>query len=92
MPDLDPACDHADLEAKKRLNLAEAVRAACIEAAFRSYEDAKISGLCHEGAWECAVSALREVDLQRIAASSDTQRNIAADERHPEARYHDGRL
>lgn len=48
--------------------LAEAVRAACVEAALQSYEDAKISGLCHEGAWECAVSAIRTLDLDPIIA------------------------
>lgn len=37
---------------------------ACIEAALQGYEEAKISGLCHEGAWECAVSAMRMFDVE----------------------------
>jgi hypothetical protein len=30
---------------------AEAVRQACIAAALQAYEDAGVSGLCHEGCW-----------------------------------------
>ena len=45
------------------LRLAEAVREACLEAALAAYEDAQIRGLCAEGAWECAVGALRTLDL-----------------------------
>ncbi len=39
------------------------IREACIEAALQAYEDAGIQGLCAEGRWEAAVSALRTVDL-----------------------------
>jgi formiminotetrahydrofolate cyclodeaminase len=49
--------------------LAEAVRQACIDAAASAYEDASLSGLCHEGAWEVAVGAIRSVDLSALAAS-----------------------
>jgi hypothetical protein len=48
------------------LHIAEAVRQTCIEAALRAYEDAGLSGLCHEGRWECAVDAMRGLDLQRL--------------------------
>jgi hypothetical protein len=48
--------------------LAEAVRQACIEAAQAAYEDARINGLCHEGAWECAVDTIRSLDLASIVA------------------------
>ncbi|MEW5889952.1 MAG: acetyltransferase [Pseudomonadota bacterium] len=48
--------------------LAEAVRRACVNAALEAYEDAQIRGLCREGAWECAVDAVRQVDLARIIA------------------------
>ena len=37
------------------LQLAEAVRQACIAAALWAYEDAGLSGLCQEGRWEYAV-------------------------------------
>jgi quinol monooxygenase YgiN len=44
---------------------AESVRAACVEAALAAYEDASIRGVCHEGAWEAAVSALRTAPLPK---------------------------
>ena len=56
--------DHND--AQDFLRLAETVRAACLAAALESYEEASIRGLCHEGAWECAVGAIRSLNLQRI--------------------------
>jgi hypothetical protein len=46
--------------------LAEAVRTACLEAALHAYEDAGISGLCEEGRWECAVQAIKGVDLNAL--------------------------
>ena len=46
--------------------LAEAIRTACLEAALRAYEDAGISGLCEEGRWECAVQAIKDVDLSAL--------------------------
>lgn len=51
-----------------RRRLAEAVRAACVEAALRAYEDAGLSGLCAEGRFECAVGALRTLDLGALVA------------------------
>ena len=53
--------------------VAEAVREACIAAALAGYEDAGMSGLCHEGRWECAISAMRIVDLDALLASLDGQ-------------------
>lgn len=46
--------------------LAEAIRTACLEAALRAYEDAGISGLCHEGRWEYAVQAIQRMDLTAL--------------------------
>lgn len=46
--------------------LAEATRAACVGAALDAYEAAAMSGLCHEGAWENAIGAMRQIDLQTI--------------------------
>lgn len=43
--------------------LAEAVRAACIKAALEAYEDGGILGLCAEGRWEYAISAMRQLDV-----------------------------
>jgi hypothetical protein len=39
----------------ERLQIAETVRQACIKVAIESHEDARLSGLCHEGQWEYAV-------------------------------------
>jgi hypothetical protein len=52
--------------ADKKRCLAEAVRAACVKAALEGYERAAISGLCHEGAWECAVDAIRALNLETV--------------------------
>ena len=48
--------------------VAEAVRAACIAAAVRAYEEGGVSGLCAEGRWELAVQAIRELDLEHLGA------------------------
>jgi formiminotetrahydrofolate cyclodeaminase len=59
--------------------LTEAVRKACVDAAIDGYERASISGLCHEGAWEAAVSAIR------VAAPAPAECGAHADaERDPE--------
>jgi len=50
------------------LQLAEAVRAACLAAALESYEDASMRGLCHEGAWECAIGAIRALNVRSLVA------------------------
>lgn len=51
------------------LSLAEGVRKACIEAALAAYEDAGIAGLCAEGRWEAAISAMQSLDVKAIAAA-----------------------
>ena len=48
------------------IKLAEVVRQACLEAALTAYEDAGMSGLCHEGAWECAMEAIRGLDAAAV--------------------------
>lgn len=59
------------------LQLAAAVRSACVEAALDGYERAQTAGLCREGAWECAVDAIRMIDLRailtKLAASPGNQ-------------------
>ncbi len=45
------------------MELASRVRNACVMAALDGYERAQIAGLCQEGAWECAVDAMRMLDL-----------------------------
>jgi hypothetical protein len=41
------------------------VRAALVDAAVAAYEDAGVRGLCGEGAFEVAVSAMQKLDLSR---------------------------
>ena len=41
-------------------------REACIRAALSGYENAAMSGQCHEGAWEAAISAIRMLDVENI--------------------------
>ncbi len=54
------------MAARDPLQLAAAVRSACVQAALDGYEQAQIAGLCQEGAWEVAVDAIRMVDLKEI--------------------------
>lgn len=48
---------------------AECIRRAFIAAATEAYETASLSGLCAEGAWECALDAIRSLDLSSVAAA-----------------------
>lgn len=48
------------------MQLADTVRTACIRAALEGYQQASISGLCHEGAFEAAVDAIRMLDLAAV--------------------------
>jgi len=48
------------------LEIARAIRNACVRAALDGYEQAQIAGLCQEGAWECAVDAMRRLDLTTL--------------------------
>ena len=54
-------------------DLAQAVREACVEAAVAGYQNAAMSGLCHEGAWEAAVSAIRMVDVAALVKQHETR-------------------
>ena len=55
------------------LQVAGAVRSACVKAALDGYERAKIAGLCQEGAWECAVDAIRMLDLTTLLDQAPPQ-------------------
>lgn len=46
--------------------LAEAIRAACIKAALEAYEEGGVLGLCAEGRWEYAISAMRQLALDTL--------------------------
>ena len=54
-----------------RAKVAEAVRRACVDAARGAYEDAGLSGLCAEGRWEAALSAVARLDLHRVLREMD---------------------
>lgn len=56
---------------------AEQIRAALIQAALDGYEQAAMSGLCGEGAWEAAVSAMRQLDLSAALAAAAVSRSAA---------------
>lgn len=49
--------------------LVEAVRAACIKAALVAYEEGGV-GLCAEGRWEYAISAMQQLNLAEVLDAS----------------------
>ena len=55
-----------DVSHSEEHRIAQSVRAACIRAALEGYENAAMNGLCHEGAREAAVSAMRMLDLDAV--------------------------
>ena len=54
-----------------KTQLAEAIKRACAEAAQNAYEDAGFSGLCAEGGWECAIEAIRHLDVSELVRQVD---------------------
>ena len=57
------------MSADDEKRLAEAVRAACLEAAKKGYEEVSASSLCHEGAVEASLDAARMVDIKAVLAA-----------------------
>jgi ribosomal protein L12E/L44/L45/RPP1/RPP2 len=55
------------MNAESSASTAKDVRRALIDAAEAAYEDAGVQGLCAEGRWEAAVSAMRRLDLDAVA-------------------------
>ncbi len=55
-----------EVRLQEQRHLAEAIRQACLHAALAGYEDASMSGLCHEGAWECAIDSIRSLDINAL--------------------------
>jgi uncharacterized damage-inducible protein DinB len=51
--------------------LAAALREACVAALQEAYEEAGLRGLCHEGRWEYALDAVRQLDLTLYASPPD---------------------
>jgi hypothetical protein len=54
---------------REAAELAERVRAALLERALAAHEDARLQGLCMEGAWEAAVSAMRALNVEALVRS-----------------------
>jgi hypothetical protein len=50
----------------ERIRIAEAVRAACLQAAQQGYERAAADGLCDEGALEVALEAIRSLHVEGL--------------------------
>lgn len=49
-----------------RYEVARRVRDECVKTALSAYENASISGLCAEGAFEAAISAVRMLDVEAL--------------------------
>lgn len=74
-----PLATRANLQAMAEddpvASLAEAIREAVVECAIATHEDARLQGLCFEGAWEAALSAMRALDVASIAQAPRTPRS-----------------
>jgi hypothetical protein len=55
-----------DNKSQDILQIAEAVRAACLQAAQQGYERAAVDGLCDEGALEVALDTIRSLDIENL--------------------------
>ena len=75
--------DRVMIRTHTALALAETVRAACLDAARQAYEDAGIRGLCADGRWEAALSAMRQMDLFSVLDTA--KRESAGLDRCPSA-------
>ena len=57
------------IEVEQSIALAMEVRDRCIETALQAYENAAISGLCCEGAWEAAISSIKMLESESLLAN-----------------------
>jgi len=57
------------LSKQKQIRIAEATKAACLKAAIEAYTDAKMRGVCQEGAWDLAVDSIKTLDLEQVLES-----------------------
>jgi hypothetical protein len=46
--------------------VANKIKDACIRTAVESFENASLDGVCCEGAWECAINAIRNLNPLEI--------------------------
>lgn len=75
--------EHLTPEQTHRLALAQAVRDACVRAAVAECDDARMAGLCWEGAWEAAVGAIRDLDLAAIVSAAESEQGARAQAGEP---------
>jgi len=67
MPYMYKCCDQTEMIlAMNELKFAEAVRKSCLQILQRSYAEAGISGLCHEGRWEYAIDVLQNLAVENL--------------------------
>jgi len=52
---------------------AEEVRKVVLQSGVDDYEDAAMQGLCCEGAWEVALTAMRRLDLRHLTSEYQQQ-------------------
>ncbi len=57
--------------------LATAVPDAALQAALTAYENARMDGLCHEGAWESALYVLRSLNMAQLVVELEKEVNHA---------------
>jgi hypothetical protein len=51
---------------QEKMELAERIKKECIKAAREGFRDASMSGLCREGAMEAAISAMQNLNLDKL--------------------------
>jgi hypothetical protein len=56
--------------------IAEKTRRACLDAAARAYDDAKLRGMCSEGAWDYALDAIRSLNLDQLEDEDPDQTRL----------------
>jgi hypothetical protein len=56
----------AKMQKPTKIEIAEKIRQASIEAAQEGFKEASMSGLCSEGAMEAAIGAIQSLNLQQL--------------------------
>lgn len=54
-----------------KTELAEQVRAACLQAALAAYEEGGLLGLCQQGRFELAMDAINALNLDAITQTAE---------------------
>ena len=79
----NPPPGHPDQAPGRRI--AESVKRACRRAAVSAYEDARIRGLCGEGAFEAAMGAIGELDVAPCVEEAEPEECTSPDDPNEEA-------